>query len=221
MSQDEYFSVRTLKCLKIDNVKLFELEGDQKSNLTRGSLIVCYSPEFDRFVFCLNSFRYALSITLPTMAFLSPKNGYRSYILPKINGHYIVKLKTITPPAVLQNLETILSNYSQFSYNSGQETELENQAKRQEYPESFNSPYDVKPPPKNDYFSKSKNAIHLGGEFLKQKIIKAADFIGKNIYDPKYLNSNELNVKTIEELKAGDFPENETIDFPRNEVKIF
>jgi len=234
MTAEATFSVRTLKALGIDNIKINEVQGNNRSNITRGQLEVCYSPEYDRFLLSLNSFKYMLSPNFPVIAFLAP-NAYRSYIFPTVNGFYILKMKSVQTPPIIQNFETILANYTQFSYKTGQEVELDNQAKgKGDYPMVFGSPYDVKvlPTPNNptqtnpvqtnpaqtDSYAKAGNVIHLGGEFLKQKIIKAADYLGKTIESEKKLNANELNVKSIQELKQGDYPEKEMIDFTRTEV---
>jgi len=221
-------NVITFKSLEMDDVKINEIQGNKQSNITRGKLEVCYSPEFDRFVLRVNSFKYALSPYLPTIAYISP-NAFRSYLIPTYNGYYTLRMKSMQPPSVIQNFETILSHYTQFSYKAGQETELSLQAQGQEYLKTFdqnpnaanNNQYAQETPNKTDNYTKVGNAINIGGEFLKQKIMKAANYVGKNIQNTKEINLNDHKVKSIEELKSEDLTKNQAIEFSRVEVNIF
>jgi len=220
--------IRGIKILEVDNVKVYEVYNNQSepTNLTRGKLLVFYFPEYDRFVLSLNSFEYALSPYLPTLASLTVDRGFRSYILPNVGGHYVLKLKTTPIPAVIKNFETILANYSQFSYEQGHEKELSDQANRKgDYNMNFESPYEGHQPletakPQPDNFVKAENAVSLSGEFLKQKFIKAANYIGGNYIQPKAQivteqNSNQFYVKNIQDLKGVSAIDNELVDFKR------
>jgi len=230
-AQAQNNQIRGIKILEVENVKVYEVRTGkaEPTNLTRGKLLVFYFPEYDRFVLNLNSFEYALSPYLPVLASLTVDRGFRSYILPNIGGHYILKLKTTPIPAVIKNFETVLANYSQFSYESGQEKALQDQANRKgDYNMNFDSPYEGQPPhvnletrkPQPDNFVKVENAVSLSGEFLKQKLIKAANYIGGNYIQPKSQviteqNSNQFYVKNIQELKAVSAIDNELVDFKR------
>ena len=221
--------IRGIKILDVENVKIYQVPNNssQLSNLTRGKLFIYYFPEYDRYILRLNSFQYALSPYLPILATLNVEHGFRSYILPNIGGHYVLKLKTTPIPAVIKNLETILANYSQFSYQQGQEKALEDQANRRgDYNMNFDTVYDGKHThpeletrkPQPDNFVKAENAVKLSGEFVKQKLIKAANYIGSTMASQKgqvvsEQNSNQFYPKTIQELKGVSALDNELVDF--------
>ncbi len=221
--------IRGIKILEVENVKIYQVPNNssQLSNLTRGKLYIYYFPEYDRYIFRLNSFQYALSPYLPILATLNVEHGFRSYILPNVGGHFVLKLKTTPIPAVIKNLETILANYSQFSYQQGQEKALEDQANRRgDYNMNFDTGYDGKHThpeletrkPQPDNFVKAENAVKLSGEFLKQKFIKAANYLGGTMTQQKgqavsEQNSNQFYPKTIQELKGVSALDNELVDF--------
>jgi hypothetical protein len=219
--------VRALKSLEVDDVKIYEARDGKVSVLTRGKLEIFYIAEYDRFMLRVNSFKYVLSIYLPIMASIFEDRAFRSYVLPNIGGHYIMKLKKIPPPPVIQNLETIFFNYSQLYYKSGQEQQLEAQAKHEgNYPMTFGTPYeeDLRQPTSHQHsekLEKLSNYIRMGGEYLKQNIIKAANF-GLKMMEPKtYIinqNSNQLYVRSIQELKGLNSIDSPIIDLPRYEV---
>jgi len=122
------FSIITLKSIEFDNVKINEVQGNKTSVVTKGKIEVCYSPEYDRFVLRLNNFKYALSKKIPVTAMFAPRS-FRAYTFPTTNGHYILKMKTIQTPELIQNFETVITNYGKLLYKPEQETELKNQAK--------------------------------------------------------------------------------------------
>jgi len=128
----EYIFVKGIKILEVENVKVNEVRDtlSEPSNITRGKLVIYYFAEYDRYILCLNSFEYALSPNLTVLASLNVERGFRSYTLPNVGGHYILNLKTTPLPAVIKNLEMILANYNQLSYQQGQEKTLEDQANR-------------------------------------------------------------------------------------------
>jgi len=209
MTNCPHQTVRTLEALELNDVKIYEARNNTQTNLTRGKLEVLYSQEFDRFILRVNSFKYVLSRYFPILSFLD-ENAFRSYILPGANGgFYILRMKTSLPSALIQNFETILGNYSFFSYKFGQEMDLSNQAKG------------IGNVNANIVSSKKKTTSKMpGGEFVKQNIIKAADLISKG-FSSKTTNANATQVKSIQELKNASFQETEVVDFTRTEVTFY
>jgi len=218
--------VRAIKSLEVDDVKIYDARGEKVSVLAKGKLEILYVPEFDRFILRLNSFKYILSLHLPIMASLSGEGSCRSYVLPNIGGHYIMKLKSAPTAIVIRNMETIFTSYSQFSYQQNHEHDLENQAHRRgDYPvtldqeEVLQDTFKVLNEPEPAI--KASAYIKIGGDFFKQNIIKAANYIGKNLSHPKNASAqaqgpNQLSVRSIEELK--NLNDDQSIDLPRYEV---
>ena len=218
--------VLALKSLEIQDVKIYEAKSDKLSVLTKGNLEMLYLPEFNRFVLRVNGFKYILSTHLSVLASLSEEGAFRSYVLPNVGGHYILKLKTDPTAIVLRNLETIFTNYSQFSYQQNHEHDLENQAHRRgNYSLTFEGDYilkDAKACDQPETVAKASKYIKIGGDILKQNILKAANYVGKNLSQPKDTaqmsqNPNHLSVKTIEELK--NVEHNCSLELPRYEVR--
>lgn len=216
--------VRAVKSLEVDDVKIYEARGEKLSVLAKGKLEILYLPEFDRFVLRLNSFKYILSSHSPIMASLSGEGTCRSYVLPNIGGHYIMKLKSSPTAAVIRNMETIFSSYSQFSYQQNHEHDLENQAHRRgDYPVIFDHQevaLDNQSLNQPEAAAKANNYIKIGGEILKQNFRKAATYIGK-LNQPKDAplqaqGPNQLSVRSIEELK--NLNNDQLVDLPRYEV---
>jgi len=197
MATTANFSVQTLKSLEIEGVKINEIQGSKSTFVTKGNLEICYSPEYDRFVLRLNNFKYALSKNIPVTALFAPRS-FRAYTFPTTNGHYIVKLKSMTYPALLQNFETILSTYGQLSYKPGQETELLNQAKGQgDYPINFVWYYSIKFPSKikmNKCESSEKNDKNEKNEKVEdipeEHRVKTLDTLRKNGTEVIEFNKN-------------------------------
>lgn len=217
--------VQALKSLEIQDVKIYETKGDKPTVLAKGNLEVLYLPEFNRFVLRVNSFKYILSTHLSVLASLTEEGTFRSYVLPNVGGHFILKLKTAPTAIVLRNLETIFAHYSQFSYQQNHEHDLENQAHRRgDYSQTFEGDYilkDTKACDQSETAAKASNYIKIGGDILKQNILKAANYVGKNLSHPKDTTQmsqgpNQLAVKTIEELKS--VQHNCSVQVPRYEV---
>lgn len=217
--------VLALKSLEIQDVKIYEARSDKLSVLTKGNLEMLYLPEFNRFILRVNSFKYILSTHLSVLASLSEEGSFRSYVLPNVGGHYILKLKTAPTAIVLRNLETIFTNYSQFSYQQNHEHDLENQAHRRgDYSQTFQGDYilkDTKACDQSETVAKASKYIKIGGDILKQNILKAANYVGKNLSQSKDTcqmsqGPNQLSVKTIEELKCVE--NNCSLELPRYEV---
>jgi len=218
--------VGAVRSLEVDDVKIYEARGEKLSVLAKGRLEILYLPEFDRFVLRLNSFKYILSLHLPIMASLSGEGTIRSYVLPNIGGHYILKLKSSPTAAVIRNMETIFSAYSQFSYQQNHEHDLENQAHRRgDYPvpldheeESLNN----KTLNQSEAVAKASNYIKTGGDFLKQNFIKAANYIGKMSHgkdgQTQAHGPNQLFTRSIEELKNLTNEYEQSVDLLRYEV---
>jgi len=216
--------VRAVKSLEVDDVKIYEARGEKLSILAKGKLEILYIPELDRFILRLNNFKYILSLHLPIMASLSGEGSYRSYVLPNVGGHYIVKLKSAPAAAIFRNMETVFSSYSQFSYQQNHEHDLENQAHRRgDYPVAIDQEgvsLDNKALNQSDAVAKAGNYIKIGGEILRQNFIKATSYIGK-MSQPKDASlqaqgPNQLAVRSIEELK--DLENGQSVDLPRYEV---
>jgi hypothetical protein len=148
--------------------------------------------------------------------------------MPNIGGHYIIKLKSAHSPTLIKNLETILTNYSQFSYQQNHEHDLENQAhRRSDHQALFNGPLGIarhhSAPNQPEAIAKANKYIKAGGEMLKLNIMKAASYIGKNIGHAKsksisFQDPNQIYVRTIEELKGSLNSGNQTADFPKYEI---
>jgi len=217
--------VLALKSLEIEDVKIYEARSDKLSVLTKGNLEVLYLPEFNRFILRVNSFKYILSTHLSVLASLTEEGSFRSYVLPNVGGHYILKLKTAPTAIVLRNLETIFTNYSQFSYQQNHEHDLENQAHRRgDYALTFEGDYvlqDTKAHDQSETVAKASKYIKIGGDILKQNILKAANYVGKNLShskDTPHISQgpNQFTIRTIEELKSVE--NNCSLELPRYEV---
>lgn len=217
--------VLALKSLEIHDVKVYQARHDKLTVLTKGYLEVLYLPEFNRFMLRVNNFKYILSTHLSILASLSEEGSFRSYVLPNVGGHYILKLKTDPSAIVLRNLETIFSHYSQFSYQQNHEHDLENQAHRRgDYSLTFGSEPILKESKvgnQSETVAKASKYIKIGGDILKQNIMKAANYVGKNLSHSKEVSHsqgpNQLYIKTIDELRNTD--ENCSLELPRYEVR--
>jgi len=199
-------TVRAVKSLEIPDVKVYEASGKELTVFTKGTLEVYYVADYDRFFLKINSFQYALSTQLPVLVSLIETRACRSYMVPSISGHYLLKLKTTPPAAVFQNFETILSNYARLSYRSGDEKLLAAQAKCDKVYLNQAGQIDKENRPVNSKYIKAENVakaggyIQKGGEVLKQNIIKAAYYIGKNMQQTT--SENAFIAKPIQELKG-------------------
>jgi hypothetical protein len=141
------------------------------------------------------------------MASLSEEGAFWSYVLPKTGSNYIIKVKSVPSSAIIRNMETIFTNYSQFSYQQNHEHDLENQAHRRgDYlvPLSNASEDSNKNTAASEKIAKAGKYIMAGGEMLKQNILKAAHYIGKNLTHSQASAQypNQQSIRSIEELKA-------------------
>jgi len=207
--------LHAIKALEVHDVKIYEVKDQKLSVKTRGKLELLYLPEYDRFLLNLNSFRYILSPNIFIMASVYEKRAYRSYFLPGVKSHYILKLKTPPTAAVLGNLETIFVSYSHLTYKSDEQKQLEDQLQS-----------DVKQrKASTDYASTVGSYLTKGGEGFKQNMFKFANYLGKGLQKksatPPPQNQNQLYVKNIDELKSINDPENQCIDLDRNKVIHF
>jgi len=205
--------LHAIKVLEVHDVKIYEVKDQKLSVKTRGKLELIYLPEVDRFFLNLNSFRYILSPNIFIMASVYEKRAYRSYFLPGVKSHYILKLKTPPTAAVLGNLETIFVSYSHLTYKSDEQKQLEDQMKSTQAHARKAS---------TDYASSVGSYITKGGEGFKQNMFKFANYLGKGFQkknsNPVPQNQNQLYVKNIDELKSINDPENQCIDLDRTKV---
>ncbi len=106
--------------LTFENVELLKKKNEKTSFSGIGTLRVLYFPDYGRFVMELNDWTYALLKRIPAVASTRKASGSHFYVFPSYSGSYILKLPKAVRSEAIQNLETILVNNTQFSYQEDQ-----------------------------------------------------------------------------------------------------
>jgi len=208
--------LHAIKSLEVHDVKVYEVKNQKLSVKTRGKLELLFLPEFDRFLLSLGSFRYVLSPNIFILASLHEKRAYRSYFMPGVKCHYILKLKTEPTAAVLGNLETIFASYSHLTYQEGQQKELEAQLKKED-------PINTSQKTSADYARTVGKYITKGGEGFKQNMFKFANYLGKGLQKKSSVEpqgENQLYTRNIDELKSINDSQAQCIDLDRAKVIV-
>jgi len=183
--------IQANKSLEVPDITIRRFTNGLAPSFNRARLDIFYIPEFDVFLLYQKDFSYILSRNTFAMIILFQDQAHRSYVLPNINGYYILELKSPQNLAVIANFETILRNYSQVSYRSGQEQQVQVpvQNKKTNYLDWSNN------------FTKASKFLRVGGETLKFHLVNAANKMATK--GTENINPNQLTEKTLEELKAG------------------
>ena len=158
-----------------------------------------------------------MSKHLPVRGSIVEARAFHSYMLPAIEGHYIIKLKVESHPAVLANLETIFEHYSMFSYQSEQEAILRQQMLSGSgcvvTEQGLVASVSLK--------MKARRLFKKGRELLKHGLIKGAHGVSRSIVVDSYArSSNQLHYKTIEEPRNATSSDCERRSYPQVEVTL-
>jgi len=109
--------VSGFEVLYFENAEIEKVKGNQSSFGSFGPLSVLYFPSYHRFVLRINDWKYPLMRRLPIISSSRTDLNSRTYMLPAGNGSFFnLKLDGATNLNSLTNFETILGNFSNFSY---------------------------------------------------------------------------------------------------------
>lgn len=104
--------------LTIESVELYVSRSSSVKLATKGTLNVLMINEYNSLILQVNDFRYSLNENIPILVSTKEKNAIRSYVLPNMNGFYIIKVTTTSNLKVLDDLELILRENCNLAYKS-------------------------------------------------------------------------------------------------------
>jgi len=184
-------NITFLQVLIIEDSELWQMKDNHTSCRARGSLQVLYSRKLDLFILKLNEFSWALEKNLQIIGTYSEKENWHSYMIPDPNGFFMIKIVTKESEPLVKNFETILSNTVQFLRKGGLEQRLGSYQHQQE---------------------KSKGIIDKAMNTISQTFTSI-------IPHHKETHSNQLIVRSFEQLKDVDSHSVPVVDVPEYKVK--
>lgn len=111
-------SLSVTHTLTIDQVELYTTINSTLKLATKGPLNLLYIQAYNCFILQINDFRYCLYETIPILVSLQETHCIRSYVIPNVNGNYIIKVTTTSNLKVLDDLESIFSKHSSLVYKA-------------------------------------------------------------------------------------------------------
>jgi len=114
--QHDYGKAKGIEILSFRGAEVERTFSAQTSFVAAGTLQVIYFEAYNRFILCLNDWKYALLRRMPVISSDTRLQGPISYTLPTCDGFYTLRLIGVENLASLKNFETILANCSKFSY---------------------------------------------------------------------------------------------------------
>jgi len=115
-------SLQVTNTLSVECVELYTTNNSTLKLATKGPLNLLYIQAYNCFILQINDFRYSLYETIPILASLQETNCIRSYVIPNVNGNYIIKVTTTTNLKVLDDLESIFKQNSRLAYKTRSST---------------------------------------------------------------------------------------------------
>jgi len=115
----DFQHINVSEVLRIDNVELYKTHKDLSTLLTKGTLYVLYSQDYNWFILKINDFNYGLAKNLPVLASSQERGAARAYVLVNMDGYYVIKILTAPPQEALNRLENILQHETKFAYKEG------------------------------------------------------------------------------------------------------
>ena len=111
-------SLNVTHSLSIDSVELYTTINSNLKLATKGQLNLLYIQAYNCFILQINDFRYCLYETIPILVSQQEAHCIRSYVIPNINGNYIIKVTTTSNLKVLDDLESIFKKHSRLAYKT-------------------------------------------------------------------------------------------------------
>jgi hypothetical protein len=115
----DFQHINVSEILRINNVELYKTHKDLSTLLTKGTLFLLYSQEYNWFILKINDFNYGLAKNLPVLASSQEKGAAHAYVLANMDGYYVIKVLTPPPQEDLNKLENILQHETKFAYKEG------------------------------------------------------------------------------------------------------
>lgn len=208
--------------LTIESVELHKIVNQTTTLVDKGPLNVLYLSSHNCFMLQIKSFTYHLSKEIPVLA--SPGKGYNaypSYVLPIIEGHYVIKIIKASSMEVLSSFETILTNHTDLAYK----TEDGEDEKQRLIETKVVEPEEKEKKTKTQIAS---DIIYKGGELTKTGLIKSAEAISQGIskigsfVQEKYIKKNntetEVSESTMNKLKIANVTTGAFLTFTQAQV---
>jgi len=105
-------SAMGMEVLYFEDAEVQKIKGGSPSFASTGPLSLLYFPSYNRFVLQLNDWRYPILRRLPIIS-----SDKTSFLLPAPNGFsFLLRINNALNSQGLSNLETILKNRSNFSF---------------------------------------------------------------------------------------------------------
>jgi hypothetical protein len=204
----DFQHINVCEVLKINNVELYKTHKDLSTLLTKGTLYVLYSQEYNWFILKINDFNYGLAKNLPVLASSQEKGAARAYVLVNMDGYYVIKVLTPPPLEDLYKLENILQNETKFAFKEdphgdGFPIKLEKGIVRVK---------EITPQERTMEETKTSDTaqyIYKGGKMARKIMISSAEVISKGMnklggyVQTNYLTKREekkINPKTLSRM---------------------
>jgi len=177
--------VQTTHIFTVDAVKVYSVIGNETRFIEQGPLNVLFLFPYNIHVLQVGTtFSYSLAEDIPVLAMI-PKHStsYPKYILPSLQGNYIIKVCKGVGQEALSNLETIFNNNCSLIYKQESlvtEGYLTGTSFTPDtgYPVTSGSSYPITPGSKTQ---KVSNVIRMGGEYSKVGIMKVAEIFATGL----------------------------------------
>jgi len=176
----DFKHISVAEVLSIDNVELYQTSGHSGSLITKGTLYLLYSQEYDWYILKVNDFNYGISKKVPVLASSHERGAVRAYVVPNPQGYFVIKVTAAVTQENLNNFENILKNVTEFGYKEGQGSEglpvkLGNQTVTVKE-EAMNEVQTGERPQTN-----AAHIIYNGGKSTKKLIVSTAQGISNGI----------------------------------------
>jgi len=111
----DFKHINVTEVLSIDNVELYQTHEHSGSLITKGTLYVLYSQEYDWYILKVNDFNYGISKSVPVLASSHERGAARAYVLPNPKGYFVIKVTQAPRQENLNKFEDILKRVTEFA----------------------------------------------------------------------------------------------------------
>jgi len=188
--------IEFLQLMNLGGSELWNFKENDASLNTGGALEVLFNKDLDLVVLKINNFKYALDQPLHIIGSSDNDQGMRSYLLPSVEGCYVLHVGVPSTEISLVNFETFFEKCSKFI----RDPNLVERLKTHEG---------------------TSNAVSKATTALKEAFIKGSDLVSGGvaaITHKKSKNPNHVVYRKIEAMKLTDKAEVSAVTLSKTEV---
>jgi len=171
--------------MTLPEVELYYVKDGEHVLLEKSSLSIIYYATMSCFILQIGGFKYSLYKEIPVVASRNEKDGMRSYVLPNIEGYYVIRASSMSENPTIDTFETIFSQYVTLLEKADQ-------------------------PHEKNRTEKVSEMISTGGEIIKSGLIMGAELVAKGVMtggeyiQNKFMKKSEdpqANAQALEKLE--------------------